>query len=103
MSSLHRDPLHSDPRNWVCGLIYFCQDDPRVIVPKRLRGLGWTLNFARPSALPMLLLLVGVATLPFEALKYLHWHSPAAWFAMRAAVITGVIWLCVRLSLPRGR
>ena len=51
----------------------------------------------------MLLLLVGAAILPYEALRYLHFRSPAVWFATKACVITGVVWLCIRLSLPPGR
>ena len=45
----------SHPRNWKLGVFYFCPADPRVIVPKSVRGLGWTLNFARPLAFPALL------------------------------------------------
>ena len=103
MNSFHRDPFHSNPGNWVCGIIYFCKDDPRIIVPKRLRGFGGTLNFARPLALPMLLFLVSIAILPFEALRSLQIHSPAAYSIMKAAIATGVIWLCIRLSLPPRR
>jgi uncharacterized membrane protein len=32
-------------------------DDPRLIVPKRL-GIGWTFNFAKPSAWFILALLL---------------------------------------------
>ena len=103
MNSFHRDPFHSDPGNWVFGMIYFCKDDPRIIVPKRLRGFGWTLNFARGLALPMLLFLVSIAILPFEGLRYLHIHSPTAYFVTEATVAAGVIWLCLRLSLPPRR
>lgn len=45
------DQLHADPTNWKWGVFYFCRADPRVLVPKRIRGLGWTINFARPTAL----------------------------------------------------
>jgi hypothetical protein len=44
-----------NPKNWKFHFIYFCQDDPGVIVPKSIRGMGWTLNFARPLAIPALL------------------------------------------------
>ena len=46
-----------DHRNWKWG-IYYCKTDPRVIVPKRLKWMGWTINFARPSAIPVLVLLL---------------------------------------------
>ena len=34
-----------DPQNRKWG-VYYCKADPRVIVPKRLKGLGWTIKFA---------------------------------------------------------
>jgi len=44
------DKLWSDPVNWHgCG-IYYCKDDPRTIVPKRIKWMGWTMNFAHASA-----------------------------------------------------
>ena len=46
----HMDDPWQDPRNWQAGIFYFCRDDPRLFVPKRLRWTGWTLNFARPGA-----------------------------------------------------
>lgn len=49
-----RDLLHCNPGNWKLGIFYFCPLDRRVVVPKRNRALGWTLNFARPMALPVL-------------------------------------------------
>ena len=45
------EDLHADPANWKWGIFYFSPQDPRIIVPKRIRGLGWTINFARPSVL----------------------------------------------------
>ncbi len=43
------DKLWNDPENWR-GAFYFCKNDPRNLVPKRVRSTGWTLNFAHPSA-----------------------------------------------------
>ena len=33
--------------NWI-GVLYFNRKDSRVIVPKRISGMGWTLNFGNP-------------------------------------------------------
>jgi uncharacterized membrane protein len=49
------DRLWRDPRRWSAIGIYRCPADPRVIVPKRARWAGWTLNFARPAVWPVLL------------------------------------------------
>lgn len=54
MPSPFRPLSHCDPGNWKLGIFYFCRADHRVLVPKRVPGFGWTLNFARPMALPFL-------------------------------------------------
>jgi len=38
-----------DDRYWKLGVIYFNPDDPALFLPKRF-GVGWTMNYARPSA-----------------------------------------------------
>lgn len=53
-----------DPRNRKWGIFYHCKADPRVIVPKRLKWLGWTINAARPSAIPVVLLLLAIVAVP---------------------------------------
>jgi Family of unknown function (DUF5808) len=55
MKSSEIEFLWCNRQNWKLGVFYFCPTDPRVIVPKSVRGLGWTLNFARPLAFPALL------------------------------------------------
>jgi hypothetical protein len=52
------------PGNYKWGLIYYCKADPRAIVPRRLKWMGWTVNFARPSAIPITLLLVAIVAVP---------------------------------------
>jgi hypothetical protein len=60
MSGQQAGPQGSDPRNYKWGFCYYNKSDPRVIVPKRWKWMGWTLNFAHASAVPVALLLVGV-------------------------------------------
>ncbi len=52
-----------DPRNRKWGF-YYCKADPRVIVPKSIPWMGWTINAARPSALPVLGLLLAILAAP---------------------------------------
>jgi len=40
--------INSD--NWYGGIFYYNPDDQRIIVPKRIEWLGWTLNFARSTS-----------------------------------------------------
>ncbi|QEH37359.1 hypothetical protein OJF2_59490 [Aquisphaera giovannonii] len=63
MTAKEIEACWADPRNRRWGL-YRCPADPRVIVPKQVRWMGWTLNFARPSAIPVMLLLLAVLTAP---------------------------------------
>jgi hypothetical protein len=44
------DRLWSDSSNWRGGIVYVCKDDPRVIVPKKRKWGGWTMNFAHGSS-----------------------------------------------------
>lgn len=44
------DPV-DDPVNYLWGVFYFNSKDNRVIVPKRNRWMGFTLNFANPLSL----------------------------------------------------
>ena len=55
--------LWSDKANWEFG-IYRCVEDPRVVVPKRPKWTGWTINFAHPFAIPMLILYILMGTAP---------------------------------------
>jgi uncharacterized membrane protein len=71
--ALSREELErhwANPENW--GLVYHCPQDPRVIVPKRQRYMGWTINFAHSMAIPALLLALLVPALPIVLLIRYH-------------------------------
>ncbi len=40
------DRMIDDPVNYKWGIFYFNPKDRRIVVPKRSRVMGWTLNFA---------------------------------------------------------
>jgi len=46
-----RTKKESEPSYWKWGVLYFNPNDPRIIVPKRIEWLGWTLNFAQPASI----------------------------------------------------
>ena len=50
---------YDDDRHWVAGVFYVNHDDPAVMVPKRF-GVGWTVNFARPSVIIVSVALIAV-------------------------------------------
>lgn len=64
MTPQELDRLWRDPRCWSPIGIYRCPLDPRIVVPKRMRWAGWTLNFAHRAAWPVLLGSVVVAAGP---------------------------------------
>jgi uncharacterized membrane protein len=57
------------PGNWHGGWLGICssEQDTRLLVPKRRRFLGWTLNQAHPGARFLLGLLLGAAVLALLA------------------------------------
>jgi hypothetical protein len=50
MASPELERLWQDPAHWSPPGIYRCAEDSRLIVPKRRRWAGWTLNFAHRGA-----------------------------------------------------
>ncbi|MGD9931024.1 MAG: hypothetical protein AB7U05_13480 [Mangrovibacterium sp.] len=57
------DNMRNDPDNYIWGIFYFNPKDYRVILPKRNRFLGWTLNFAKAESYLILLVLVAAGYL----------------------------------------
>jgi len=52
---------YSDPNNWLLGIFYYNKEDKRLLPPKRIPSMGWTVNFANPySILLMILVLAGI-------------------------------------------
>ena len=47
--------LWADPVNWGRGplAVHFDRSDPRLLGPKRIPALGYTLNMAHPAAAPL--------------------------------------------------
>jgi hypothetical protein len=84
------DDLRNDPENRKGG-VYYCKEDPRVIVP-RSRGLvGWTVNFARPSAIPLLSVMVALVIVPIE---YVHTIGGGQFHCLVAGAL-GVAVVCL--------
>ncbi len=52
------DRMRNDPENYKWGIFYFNSKDPRMLVPKRNRMMGWTMNFANPYSY---LIIIGIA------------------------------------------
>jgi uncharacterized membrane protein len=61
------DAWHDDPSSWKLGVFYFNPKDKRIFPPKRMQGMGWTINFANPISIMamvgMIIFIVGMAKL----------------------------------------
>lgn len=49
-----------DDQYWKLGIFYFNREDPALFLEKRF-GVGWTINFARPLAWSIFILIIGLA------------------------------------------
>jgi hypothetical protein len=83
------EKLWSDPANWR-GPFYYCKSDPRTLVPKRIRSLGWTINSAHPFA--WIRLFIGIAT-TLGVILYLEKSGRGDWVFPALALM--VIYSCV--------
>jgi uncharacterized membrane protein len=52
---------HDDPSNWKWGIFYFNKKDKRLLSPKRIQELGWTINFANPYSIVLLIMIIILA------------------------------------------
>ena len=52
---------HDDPSNWRLGIFYFNKKDKRLLPPKRVQGLGWTVNFGNPYSILFLIVMIILA------------------------------------------
>jgi hypothetical protein len=87
--------LWRDPVNWKRGLIYSCKDDPRIVVPKKQKWRGWTINFAHRRATPTLILMILAAGLPVFLLAIFGLARMPIWWAclfLTMAIICLVCW-----------
>ncbi|WP_426483896.1 DUF5808 domain-containing protein [Flavobacterium sp. 2] len=46
---------HKDPNNWFLGCFYYNPKDKRLMPPKRIAWMGYTINFANPYSVMLLL------------------------------------------------
>jgi hypothetical protein len=77
--------------------MYYCKADPRAIVPRRFKWMGWTVNFARPSAIPIILLFVAIVVVPVLIVRALGAGNAIELITGAAAIIVLCL-VCARLS-----
>ncbi len=85
-----------DPRNRRWG-VYCCGSDPRVIVPRHAKWMGWTVNVAHPSAIPVVLLLVSCVAVPITVERAMGVESRVVLLTLAVGIAVMCL-LCVYLS-----
>jgi len=51
---------NNDPNNWIWGFFYYNPKDNRLFPPKRIKELGWTINFANPNSVFLVLVVIAI-------------------------------------------
>ncbi len=91
------DAMYNDPANWRLYVFYFCRHDPRIVVSKRIAGLGWTINFANRWSVPFILGLAGGIYL-LTQLAHILGMTGKAFIVYETVVVAGVVLLCHNMS-----
>jgi hypothetical protein len=90
------DRLWTDPDNWLPLGLYYCKDDPRIIVPKKIRAFGWTMNFAHTWVWAALLILIISAIVPIIYLK--STYNPAGTALFLTVWVVSLVVICRMMS-----
>jgi hypothetical protein len=75
------EAMRTDRANWKFGVVYYCEDDPRIVV-RNLLPFGWTWNFGHQKV--YIALLTAIAA--FLAPPFLAWQM-----GVRSALTLGII------------
>lgn len=68
-SEEEKNNWHNDPNNWIWGMFYYNPKDKRIFPPKKIKELGWTINFANPNSVFLCIILVLVVMIVSRSLK----------------------------------
>ncbi len=85
------DKYWKDRNNWKFGIFYNCLMDPRVIVPKRPKWMGRTLNFAHGEAYVVLFATLFVALIPIIIGAIFGITGSPAWLIAYFVLMIGVV------------
>lgn len=59
--SENQNKWQNDPENWIWGIFYYNPEDSRLFPPKRIKELGWTINFANPNSVFLVIVIIAIA------------------------------------------
>lgn len=58
-----KEKWHNDPNNWIWGIFYYNKEDKRLMPPKRLAFMGWTVNFANRNSVLLFVFIMLIVVL----------------------------------------
>lgn len=64
-----KERWNKDPDNWIWGIFYYNPEDSRLLPPKKIKELGWTVNFANPNSVFLVLVFIGILLIISEKMK----------------------------------
>lgn len=53
-----KESWRKDPNNWIWGMFYYNKEDKRLLPPKRIPFMGWTVNFANTNSVLLIIFIV---------------------------------------------
>lgn len=93
------DHCWEDKSNWKWYCIYYCKDDPRIVVPKKPAWAGRTLNFAHSRSYWCLFWTLVLACAPILLVEKV---SPPVWIILYLSVITALIVFYYKTDIRAG-
>jgi len=94
MSLEELDRLWADEGNWTVLGLYRCRQDPRIIVPKKIRGLGWTFNIAHAGTIKGMSIFVLMIILAIVPPLFVCWSGLDDLLSIAGSVIVSIVLLC---------
>lgn len=61
----------NDDKEWKGGVLNYNKDSSAILVPKRF-GVGWTLNFARPTSWLLIVAIIALAVIVVIVVRFIH-------------------------------
>ena len=95
MTKEELDKLWSDKSNWTRFGFYKCASDPRFVVPKRVKWMGWTANIGHgiSKSIGLFVLIVAIALAPLLIAISMHPSTliPIVLSAVASLILVSVV------------
>jgi hypothetical protein len=93
--------MRLDPENWKLGIIYYCPEDPRIVV-RQILPVGWTWNFGHRLAIPAICLTVIFLFTPVITAWWLGVHSKIVLLIILVVSLSAIVIVASRAAKDPG-